>query len=94
MSSYLIFRFFLAICVVFVLLFLIWWIVKNRKFPWIKVPAKELRHIEGIYLSTNVSLHIVRFRDQYFLIGCSPSSIVLLKEFSDYEKKDKEDIRL
>jgi len=88
-SSYLIFRFFLALCIILILLFLIWWILKNRKLPWIKLPAKELKHIEGIYLSPNISLHIVKFREEYLLIGCSPNNIVLLKEFLDYEKKDK-----
>ncbi|MGB9682394.1 MAG: flagellar biosynthetic protein FliO [bacterium] len=76
------------------MLFLVWWMLKNRKLPWVRLPAKELRHIEGLYLRTNVSLHIVRFRDEYFLIGCSPNNIVLLKEFLDYEKKEKEDNNL
>ncbi|MGC8971027.1 MAG: FliO/MopB family protein [bacterium] len=80
-------RFLLAFTVVLGLLITVWWIIKNKKIPWIRLPSKELRHVEGLYLGTNTSLHIVKYKDKCFLIGCSPNSIVLLKEFTD-EKDD------
>lgn len=76
-------RFLLAFTLVLGLLVVTWWIIKSRKVPWIRLPSKELRHIEGLYLGANISLHIVKYKDRCFLIGCSPNNIVLLKEFTD-----------
>jgi|YelNatPaOPRAMG01_1025707.scaffolds.fasta_scaffold22712_5 flagellar biogenesis protein FliO len=78
-------KFFLVFTVILVLLLIIWWILKNRKIPWIRFPSKELKHIEGLYLGMNSSLHIIKYKNRCFLIGCSPNSIVLLKEFTDEE---------
>lgn len=76
-------RFFLAFSLILVCLAGFWWFLKNRRIPWVKPYARDLKHIEGLYLGANISLHIVKYKNKHFLIGCSPNSIVLLREFED-----------
>lgn len=76
-------RFFLTFSVILICLIWFWWFLRNRRIPWVKSPPKELRHIETLYLGANASLHIVKYKGKYLLIGCSPNSMVLLKEFED-----------
>ncbi|MBC7319031.1 flagellar biosynthetic protein FliO [bacterium] len=76
-------RFFLAFSVILICLIGFWWFIRNRRIPWVKSSSRELKHIEGLYLGANAFLHIVKYKNKYFLIGCSPNNIVLLKEFED-----------
>ncbi|MCX7795027.1 MAG: flagellar biosynthetic protein FliO [bacterium] len=83
-------RFFLTFLLILICLAGFWWFLKNRRIPWVKSLSKELKHIEGLYLGMNISLHVVKYKGRYLLIGCSPGNIVLLKEFED-ENQLKED---
>lgn len=81
-------NFYLALIFILLLLIFVWWILRNRKIPWIRLPSKELHHIEGLYLSMNTSIHLIKYKDRYFLIGCSPGGMTLLKEM-EVEKYEK-----
>lgn len=76
-------RFLLVFSLILICLMVIWWFLKSRRIPWVKPLSKELKHIEGLYLGMNISLHVIKCKNRYLLIGCSPNNIVLLKEFKD-----------
>jgi len=76
-------QFLIVFIIILLFLILIWWMLKNRKIPWMKFQAKDLKHIEGLSLGMNISVHIIKYKDKCFLIGCTPNSIVLLKEIQD-----------
>lgn len=81
-------RFFLAFIVILAFLIFIWWLLRNRKIPWLRAPTGELKYVESLHLGMNISVHIIKYKDKRFLIGCTPNSIVLLKEIEDESCKE------